>query len=228
MDETADFLSREDEAVHALGLGDSGAAIFQPPSAPAAKEDWGAFDSEPAFQNSPAMSTSTPIPPVSFMSSMSTGGSSPTKQLTNTEDEPEVIKQWREQFNKTIAERDEKSKAKHAEILAAAKTSLERFYADYNATKTKGIGKNRETEKSSIANRDDTSGNVWERAVKQIETASSSSSSNPARLKGLGKTGTADEKPAKVKSLGKVKDTSRMKDVLKSLVKDEKAPGITA
>lgn len=76
--------------------------------------------------------------------------------------EPEVIKQWREEFSARIAERDARSKAKTEELLNNAKDAIERFYAEYNDKKNKAINRNKEQEKRAIAERDDvTSGTVW-------------------------------------------------------------------
>ncbi|TPX46637.1 hypothetical protein SeMB42_g02312 [Synchytrium endobioticum] len=273
MDETADFLAREQQA-----LGDD-AAFFHneqnaSPSQQSAlptqtgQDDWGTFDIssaassardfpstfQPAQSPNAQMSSYSPSSTgsasmslagdaggtVSFVSSHSTGHAGGASRAIADVEEPDVIKEWRERFQQQIEERDFKSKTRHAETVAAAKQSLERFYNDYNADKSKGVAKNRELEKKEADKRDDVDkGNVWERAVKHIETAASSTSGNLARLKASkpatpGSALEKEEAKEKTKSGSgsarvRVRDTARMKEVLKSLIKDgANAPGIVA
>ncbi|KAJ3098129.1 hypothetical protein HDU96_000127, partial [Phlyctochytrium bullatum] len=132
--------------------------------------------------------------------------------------------EWRQKFAAAIAERDARAEKKHQETLQLAKESLERFYADYNEKKARAIAKNKELEESLRSSDEGSStGNVWERVVKQIEL-SSVSSVNQARVAKTGKsdgTEKKDDKPKK--ALAKTKDTSRMKSLLLSLKNDKKA-----
>ncbi|KAI8815116.1 clathrin light chain-domain-containing protein [Cladochytrium replicatum] len=142
--------------------------------------------------------------------------------------EPEVIREWREAYNATIADRDAKSAVKHEKILEEAKAALERFYAEYNDKKAKLIAKNRESGSGSQYE-ESTSGTVWDRAMKQIESSVTSSSSNKKAAGNPARTGStnaaADEKGKKV---AKGRDTTRMKELLQSLRGDEAAPGLAA
>ncbi|TPX57574.1 hypothetical protein PhCBS80983_g03738 [Powellomyces hirtus] len=149
------------------------------------------------------------------------------------EPEPEVIREWRDRFAALVAERDTRSKQKHEEILANAKDAIERFYAEYNEKKTKSINRNKEQEKRSIAERDDTtSGTVWDRVVKQIEQVTQPNSTTSTKGKvDLTKGRLTDDKgkeKKEIKPTAKTRDTARMKQLLMSLRKDPKAPGVEA
>jgi hypothetical protein len=244
-DDTADFLKREQQV-----LGGESAAFFQfeqhnssstsPPSTLQPQDDWGTFDNDGIITSSHNFqSTTSPNGQSSNFSPASTMSMTLQSGQHVGGEEPDVIKEWRVIFQKQIEERDERSKKKHAEITSTAKQSLERFYNDYNSSKQKGIAKNRDLEKKEGDKRiENDKGNVWEKAVKQIETVSSqSSTSNAVRLKPSTKLNNPggitsekeDSKEKKNKAFVKVKDTSRMKEVLKSLVKDgDNAPGTAA
>ncbi|KAI8853139.1 clathrin light chain-domain-containing protein [Chytridium lagenaria] len=118
-------------------------------------------------------------------------------------------------------ERDSKSKKKHEEVLASAKDSLERFYAEYNEKKSKAVAKNKEAE-SLLLKQDDASAgsNIWEKVVKQIELSTTSPSTLLKSLESRQQGRQAAKKPA-----AKHKDTSRLKSLLVSLKNDKNAPG---
>ncbi|KAJ3151100.1 hypothetical protein HDU89_002312 [Geranomyces variabilis] len=193
------------------------------------------FDGQPAFPSDLNIAAAVPLP------FDHTGGSSVDSFKQEPEVEPEVIRQWREDFAAVVAARDAKSKAKAAEVAAAAKDALERFYAEYNEKKGKSVSRNKEMEKKALAERDDvSSGTVWDRVVKQIEqvTSTSSNASTKGKVdltKGrLTTTGGKDGKDGKKDAAGgaggagagKTRDTARMKQLLMSLRKDPKAPGV--
>ncbi|KAJ3088750.1 hypothetical protein HK102_008023 [Quaeritorhiza haematococci] len=253
-DPTADFLAREKAILGA------DAALFDDPtvgSAPAVQPTSpAAFGTDFTSPTSLGADSITPSKPAiasisptadfnSFESNFGTTGdamgfagtsSLGASSLTGMpEAEPECIREWRERFEALIAERDSKSKEKHEATLKEAKEALERFYADYNDKKSKGIARNRQQEQEVIRDRDDTtSGNVWERAVKHIDTKPAAATSSASKLgkspfvtaASSSKLGDADKKDEKAKKpVAKAKDTSRMKEVLLSLKKDNKAPG---
>ncbi|RKO90348.1 clathrin light chain-domain-containing protein [Blyttiomyces helicus] len=238
-DPTADFLAREQAVLGAeAALFGNEAALSAASSAPVGggDADFGAAfggSGGPAFASPAFASPAAPLPfEHTGASSVGSFASSPVTPHKEPEVEPDVIRAWREDFNATIADRDAKSKKKHAETLQSAKEALERFYAEYNDKKAKSINRNKEQEKALIASRDDTtSGNVWDRVVKQIELSSqlSSASSSGVGKVNLGKTKPTDDKGKDAKAAKpqtKVKDTQRMKQLLLSLKKDPKAPGV--
>ncbi|KAJ3305181.1 hypothetical protein HDV03_001943 [Kappamyces sp. JEL0829] len=129
---------------------------------------------------------------------------------------------WQAEFDAKIADRDSKEKDKHARMLAEAKESLERFYAEYNEKKAKGIARNKELEQQTIAQRDAAAGNVWERVLKQVEVPPKPKV-DPAAKKGPHNT---EEKKSAAKKA--TNETARFKQVLTSLKNDPNAPGLTA
>ncbi|KAI0369050.1 hypothetical protein BV20DRAFT_980403 [Pilatotrama ljubarskyi] len=86
-----------------------------------------AFGSTPTFAPQPAYS-STPIL---------------NQQLE--EDEPQVIKDWREKQAAEIKARDEASKAKRQETIAKAERAIDQFYEEYAAKKERNIRENKYT-----------------------------------------------------------------------------------
>ncbi|KAJ3238204.1 hypothetical protein HDU78_003637 [Chytriomyces hyalinus] len=145
---------------------------------------------------------------------------------SHVETEADAVRAWRENFEMAIADRDARSTVKNEETLRSAKESLDRFYAEYNDKKNKTVARNKESEKAALALQESSTGNVWERVVKQIDT-SVSSSANAAKLKEKIKADGSkdDRKRASAAAAPKAKDTSRMKSLLISLKADKSAPG---
>ncbi|KAF3938214.1 hypothetical protein ABW19_dt0203840 [Dactylella cylindrospora] len=118
------------------------------------------------------------------------------------EEEPEVIKQWRERQQLEIQRRDELSENRKRETIAQAQAAVDDFYDNYNVKKDKSIEQTRREAEEFLANRENTSagGTSWERIAKLVDLSD----------KGVraGKT-----------------DKSRFRELLVSLRKDEKAPG---
>jgi hypothetical protein len=122
------------------------------------------------------------------------------------EDEPEVIKQWRERRDLSLQERSEKSEMKKEETIKTAQQNVDDFYENYNSKKEKSIAQTRREAEEFLAKREDTSagGTSWERIAKLVD------------LSGKGAKGGAS-------GTGK----ERFRELLLSLRKDEKAPGAT-
>jgi len=122
------------------------------------------------------------------------------------EEEPEVIKQWRERRDLSLQDRSEKSAAKQEETVKAAQQNIDDFYENYNSKKEKSIAQTRREAEQFLENREDTSagGTSWERIAKLVD------------LSGKGAKGGAS-------GTGKEK----FRELLLSLRKDEKAPGAT-
>ncbi|KAF4631697.1 hypothetical protein G7Y89_g6433 [Cudoniella acicularis] len=122
------------------------------------------------------------------------------------EEEPEVIKQWRERRDLQLQSREEKSEERKAETIKAAQTNIDDFYENYNSKKEKAIAQTRREAEEFLESREDTSagGTSWERIAKLVD------------LSGKGAKGGAN-------GTGKEK----FRELLVSLRKDEKAPGAT-
>lgn len=122
------------------------------------------------------------------------------------EEEPQVLKEWRERRDAALSHRDEVSSGKKAETVKAAQEAIDEFYENYNNRKDKQIAQTRKEAEEFLAKREDTTsgGTSWERIAKLVD------------LSGKGTAGGAQ-------GTGK----ARMRELLVSLRKDEKAPGAT-
>ncbi|KAI1205968.1 clathrin light chain [Annulohypoxylon truncatum] len=120
------------------------------------------------------------------------------------EEEPEVIKQWREKRDAANAKRAEQLAAQKAETIKDAQQNIDDFYENYNTKKEKTIAQTRKDAEQFLASRDDTTsgGTSWERISKLVDVS------------GKGQKGGAS---------GSGKE--RFRELLMSLRKDEKAPG---
>ncbi|CAG8980071.1 hypothetical protein HYALB_00013601 [Hymenoscyphus albidus] len=122
------------------------------------------------------------------------------------EEEPEMIKQWRERRDLQLQAREEKSEERKAETIKAAQENIDDFYNNYNTKKEKMLAQTKRDAEEFLASREDTSagGTSWERIAKLVD------------LSGKGARGGAS-------GTGKEK----FRELLLSLRKDEKAPGAT-
>ena len=120
------------------------------------------------------------------------------------EEEPEVIKEWREKRDAGNAKRAEQFAQQKAETIQEAQQNIDEFYENYNTKKEKMIAQTRKEEEQFLASRDDTTsgGTSWERISKLVDVS------------GKGQKGGAS---------GSGKE--RFRELLTSLRKDEKAPG---
>ncbi|KAJ2523063.1 Clathrin light chain [Coemansia sp. RSA 1939] len=130
-------------------------------------------------------------------------------QSSNAHDS-QFQEEWQSKQRGIIEERDRQSEEKHGAVVEEAKQAIDKFYEEYNQKKEKAIEQNRANQEMELQSAN--KGNLWERALKQIDMAtkasSSSESSPPA------------QKP--------VRDISRMRDLLQDLKRDKDAPGVRA
>ncbi|KAI8381055.1 clathrin light chain [Radiomyces spectabilis] len=118
------------------------------------------------------------------------------------DEEPEVVRQWREKQKEVIAQRDEEEERKKQETIEQAREDIDRFYEEYNEKKQKAIEENREREENYQKDREEaSSANVWERVVREFDLSSSAKAARQTR------------------------DVSRMRELMTDLRKDPKAPG---
>ncbi|KZT58686.1 hypothetical protein CALCODRAFT_523588 [Calocera cornea HHB12733] len=107
------------------------------------------LDDTPAFQPiaPPAQPTlrpsfiATPAPSAPAMSP-----APPVYTQDDDEEEPEVIKEWREKQAAQIKEREDKAARRKADTVKKAEESIDQFYEDYNKQKEKNIRENKENE----------------------------------------------------------------------------------
>ncbi|RDB24981.1 Clathrin light chain [Hypsizygus marmoreus] len=93
------------------------------------------------------------------------------------EDEPQVIRDWREKQQAEIAARDEASKARRQETISKAERAIDEFYENYSAKKERNIRENKDQEAEYLANYSASlsSGTTWERICELIELQNSQS-----------------------------------------------------
>lgn len=122
------------------------------------------------------------------------------------EEEPEVIKQWRERRDEQLAKRVEQFAAQREETIKEAQQNIDDFYENYNNKKEKGVAQTRKEAEQFLANMDDTvsGGTSWDRIAKLVDVSGKGTKGGAA---GSGK--------------------ERFREMLMSLRKDEKAPGAT-
>jgi hypothetical protein len=120
------------------------------------------------------------------------------------EEEPEVIKAWREKRDLQIAKRAEQFAQQRDETVREAQQNIDDFYDNYNNKKEKGVAATRKDAEQFLAAREDTTsgGTSWERISKIVDVSG---------------------KGAKGGAAGSGKE--RFRELLMSLRKDEKAPG---
>ncbi|KAF9486086.1 hypothetical protein BDN70DRAFT_916605 [Pholiota conissans] len=93
------------------------------------------------------------------------------------EDEPQVIKDWRERQQAEIAARDEESKARRNETIDKAERAIEEFYENYAKKKERSIRDNKNSEAEYVAELQASlsTGTTWERICNLIELQNSQS-----------------------------------------------------
>ncbi|KAH7102202.1 clathrin light chain-domain-containing protein [Auriculariales sp. MPI-PUGE-AT-0066] len=127
-----------------------------------------------------------PLPPASTVPSFRPAGSQPAytpqpaftpQPATFDEEEPEVIKQWREQQAAQIRSREEAGKKKRSETINRAEQAIDDFYRDYNEKKAKQIAANKIEEKRYLESLTDglSQGTTWTRICDTIELQNSQS-----------------------------------------------------
>lgn len=122
------------------------------------------------------------------------------------EQEPDVIREWRERRDNQIAKRAEQFAAQREETIKEAQQNIDDFYENYNNKKEKGIAQTRKEAEEFLESREDTvsGGTSWDRIAKLVDVSG---------------------KGAKGGASGSGKE--RFRELLLSLRKDEKAPGAT-
>ncbi|OTA67663.1 hypothetical protein K449DRAFT_429740 [Hypoxylon sp. EC38] len=200
-----DFLARErallgDDATQ-FATGNESAVLADPTS-----DDLLGGNESAQFENQfPEISTSNEqVAPGGTITGPSVSFNSGYNAYVAEEEEPEVIKQWREKRDAANAKRAEQFAQQKAETIKEAQQNIDDFYENYNTKKEKMIAQTRKEAEQFLASRDDTTsgGTSWERIAKLVDVS------------GKGQKGGAS---------GSGKE--RFRELLMSLRKDEKAPG---
>ncbi|CAG8780768.1 17608_t:CDS:2 [Cetraspora pellucida] len=207
-DPTANFLARE-QAV----LGDD-AAIFNANNSVSTSNELDAFPdlSSPSTNSNVFSQTISTVPGVGSASSAlpdysafhsefpqveinntqalytGTNGLVSTESYQSYEEEPEIIRQWKERQREIIAKRDEESEVKRRETIAIARDAIDRFYEEYNEKKARAHALNKQEEEAFLRERDDlTSGTTWERICKQVDISNVQSKTSTKHVKDVGR-----------------------------------------
>ncbi|KAI5867134.1 clathrin light chain [Durotheca rogersii] len=205
-----DFLARErallgDDATQ-FTTGTESAVLMDASSAPLADDDLlGGSGEDAQFQSQfPDITASNEVAPGGTITGPSVSYNSGYGAYVQDEEEPEVIKQWREKRDAANAKRAEQFAAQKAETIKDAQQNIDDFYENYNAKKVKMISQTRKEAEQFLSSRDDTTsgGTSWERIAKLVDVSGKGQKGGAA---GSGK--------------------ERFRELLSSLRKDEKAPG---
>ncbi|KAK5656154.1 hypothetical protein OQA88_4914 [Cercophora sp. LCS_1] len=164
--------------------------------------DNAAFDSQ--FPDITTPNPNEAVAPGGTITGPSVSYNSGYAAFSQEEEEPEVIKNWREKRDGQIAKRAEQFATQRAETVREAQQSIDDFYENYNNKKDKTIAQTRKEAEQFLASREDTTsgGTSWERIAKLVDVSG---------------------KGAKGGAAGSGKE--RFRELLTSLKKDEKAPG---
>ncbi|ORZ19456.1 clathrin light chain [Absidia repens] len=216
-DPTSDFLARERAALGAdadLFSLDEASPSTATNDFPAITADATSFQS-PSFDNSMALTPSShdalAVTPASndysaFNTDFPKAEELETSQAFHKamlpDEEPAVVRQWREKQLELIAQRDEEAENKKQETIQKAREDIDRFYEEYNEKKQKSIEENRAREENYQKDREETStsNNIWERVAREIDVTNAKSGHH-------------------------TRDVSRMKQVMLDLRKADNAPG---
>ncbi|ORY71754.1 clathrin light chain [Pseudomassariella vexata] len=204
-----DFLARErallgDDATQFATSNDSAAFVDPSSDDLLGGESAGAGTSQFESQFPDLTSGNEQVAPGGAITGPSVSYNSGYAAYAEEEQEPEVIKEWREKRDAGNAKRAEKFAAQKAETIKEAQQNIDDFYENYNTKKEKTIAQTRKDAEQFLASREDTvsGGTSWERISKLVDVS------------GKGQKGGAG---------GSGKE--RFRELLMSLRKDEKAPG---
>ncbi len=87
------------------------------------------------------------------------------------EEEPEVIRQWRERQQLEIQRRDELSESRKRETVEKAQQAIDDFYENYNTKRDRLIEETRSEAQEFLDQRENTvaGGTAWERISKLVD-----------------------------------------------------------
>ncbi|KAJ6593364.1 clathrin light chain-domain-containing protein [Mycena capillaripes] len=123
----------------------------------------------PPFQQQPTFGAPRPQPSVY--------SSTPILTQQLEEDEPQVIKDWREKQAAEIKAREESAKARRQETITKAEKAMDDFYEAYTAKKARAIRDNKDQEEDFKAKitASLSTGTTWQRICDLVELENSQS-----------------------------------------------------
>jgi len=144
------------------------------------------FESEfPELDDTPAIPPAIPLQQQSSFQSPQTFAPRPQNSTVSTpflkqpidEEEPDVIREWRERQAAEITKRDEESKARRQDTIAKAERSLDKFYEEYSTKRKAQIAQNKDDESAFVTDLTESlaQGTTWDRISKLIELKDSQS-----------------------------------------------------
>ncbi|GJE91356.1 clathrin light chain [Phanerochaete sordida] len=133
--------------------------------------------SAPSFTSPPPQPTFGTTPTFAPRPQPSALSSTPLLSQQIEEEEPDVIREWREKQQEEIKARDERSKAKRDETIGKAERAIDQFYEEYSAKKERNIRENKEHEEEFLQKMQDglSAGTTWERITELVELENSQS-----------------------------------------------------
>ncbi|KIY48030.1 hypothetical protein FISHEDRAFT_44064 [Fistulina hepatica ATCC 64428] len=157
--------------------------VANPPVKVTGDDEIGQFESQfpdievPQVRYASKRDPSFTSPPAAPRPQPSAFASTPILNQAMEEEEPEVIRQWRERQAEDIRARDEASKARRQETISKAEKAIDDFYEEYAKKKERNIAENKDQEQEYLANMNSslTVGTTWERICDLIELQNSQS-----------------------------------------------------
>ncbi|KAJ1943662.1 Clathrin light chain, partial [Linderina pennispora] len=172
-----------------------------------------------AFEAQPTSAPAAPAPAASVSNPASSAQASPAVAQDSG-----FLQEWQVKQKDAVEERDRVSNERHEAIVKEARESIDKFYDEYNEKKDRAIQENRATQEIEIQAAN--SGNLWERAMKQIDLATKAaqdtqkSSGSP-----FGSTAQVSRQASQSAAPAATRDTVRMRELLQDLKRDKEAPG---
>lgn len=155
----------------------------------------------PAVEEQGGFSGMISGPSEPYIPGTATASSAVQANSRDSQEEPQVITDWRERQAAQIERRDAESARKKEETVNKARQAIDDFYDNYNNKRDKTIAGIRKEQEEFLAKRDETTsgGTSWERIAKLIDTKDT-------------------------KAVRGDRDVSRMRELLLALKKDKNAP----
>ncbi|KAJ2635610.1 Clathrin light chain [Coemansia sp. RSA 1286] len=149
-----------------------------------------------------------------------------TLQISSPMPTSEFQQEWQTKHQQLVIERDEQSKARHLEVVAEAKESMDKFYAEYNERRDRAIQENRNNQEIEIQSV--SKGELWERVWKQIDLATRDNMTKTNASSPIGQVNNSPfaQRPQDTVQNPVNRDTGRMRELLQDLKRDDKAPGV--
>ncbi|KAJ2778114.1 Clathrin light chain [Coemansia interrupta] len=221
-DPLAEFLADEraalgDDAMQFQQAGTPSATLSPPPATFAAPQDE-PMDVDASMLDDP--SPPAPLSPSSTTQFATLAVASPSPSPMQQQ-QSEFQQEWQAQQRQTVEQRDQQAREKHEQCVADAKASVDAFYAEYNERRDRAIADNRAAQEVDVQMA--ARGNLWERVLKQIDLATKAA---PAEQHHPVRSSPGSQQLQQQQQKQAPRDTSRMRELLMDLKRDDNAPGV--